>query len=165
MSICPARIAARTMLVGPSWIRRSTGWPWASITSAIMLPSSAPSVSIFEPTTIAPAASARFTGERTRRSDPVRRTMSRSLAIGGTRCPQSQRDCEQGVDPSAVEDDDLAVEPPPRGIVHDAIEIAPGGEQRHLAVLHRTDNEEIGDDLERIAGVAIDLHAGDQVAV
>jgi hypothetical protein len=40
-------------LPGPSWMRRSTARPLASATAAINWPSSAPSVSIFEATTIA----------------------------------------------------------------------------------------------------------------
>src|SRR5579885_1051323 len=51
MSICPARIAPRTMLVGPSPILLATGIPACASISRIMLPSSAPSVSILEPTT------------------------------------------------------------------------------------------------------------------
>src|SRR5215472_4073617 len=52
-------MAARTILVGPSWILRSTAMPLPASTAAIMLPSSAPSVSIFEATTTGPAASPR----------------------------------------------------------------------------------------------------------
>ena len=53
----PARIAPRTIGVGPSCNLFSIGRSWARNTAMIMLPSSAPSVSIFEATTIfAPAA-------------------------------------------------------------------------------------------------------------
>src|SRR5713226_8899758 len=50
------------MLVGPSWIFFSTGSPLASSSAAIICPSSAPSVSIFDATTIAPAALAGAAG-------------------------------------------------------------------------------------------------------
>src|SRR6185437_10758996 len=58
MSICPAMSAARTILVGPSCTLRSTAMPFACNAVAIMLPSSAPSVSIFEATTTGAAACA-----------------------------------------------------------------------------------------------------------
>ncbi len=51
------------MLVGPSCSRLRTAIPWAASTARIILPSSAPSVSIFEATTTGGAAT---TGEAAR---------------------------------------------------------------------------------------------------
>src|SRR5580693_8799454 len=53
MSTWPARMAARRMLVGPSWSLFSTAMPCARSSARIMLPSKAPSVSIFDATTTA----------------------------------------------------------------------------------------------------------------
>src|SRR5947207_2583169 len=55
MSTCPARIAARRMLVGPSCSLFSTAMPCARSSARIMFPSKAPSVSIFDATTTAPS--------------------------------------------------------------------------------------------------------------
>ena len=51
MSISPAVIALRTTGVPPSWMRSVVLMPLAFSTSGMMLPSTPPSVSIFEETT------------------------------------------------------------------------------------------------------------------
>ncbi|CCK15151.1 hypothetical protein BN136_1161 [Cronobacter universalis NCTC 9529] len=51
-------IAPRTTGVVPSWILLTVFTPWLSSTCKITLPSSAPSVSIFEPTFTGSAACA-----------------------------------------------------------------------------------------------------------
>src|SRR5438067_2211862 len=82
MSTSPEVMAVRTILVGPSWILFSTGSPACSSTCTIILPRSAPSVSIFEATTIlSPAASALPAAAATPSITPARIPQN-LLAIG-----------------------------------------------------------------------------------
>src|SRR3954465_4034874 len=115
--------------------------PRASSASAIMLPSSAPSVSSFEATTTGRAAAGADTCST--RAANIRAITAARRRIN---CGGSERDREQRVDLAAVEHDILAREPPagfaPRGIAtHDPVDIAAGSEQGHRAVLHRAHDD------------------------
>src|SRR5512142_908299 len=141
------------MLVGPSWILRSTGRPRASSAAAIICPRSAPSVSIFEATTIAPAARAAVAPKRmaaaANKAEPNH--FASPLRVDRrTRPPGSEREGQQRVDLAAVEDDGLPCEVPAGDAVHDAVDIPSDREEHHRAILHRAHDEEIGPDLERI---------------
>jgi Amidohydrolase len=61
----------------------------------------------------------------------------------------SDRDSQQRVNLTAVEHDRLAGEFPTAGVASDPIDIAAGTEDRHLAILHRTHDEEIRGHIER----------------
>src|SRR3984893_9067347 len=72
MSTCPARVAARTILVGPSWSLFSKATPRARSSARIIWPSKAPSVSILDATTTAPS--------RACAGEPIKATVKISAA-------------------------------------------------------------------------------------
>src|SRR5258707_15467192 len=71
------------MLVGPSWILRSTGSPLASSIAAIMWPKRAPSVSIFEATIIGPGAPAARAGAPAKRVTATANRAVKACAVAG----------------------------------------------------------------------------------
>ena len=61
---------------------------------------------------------------------------------GGVASLDSQRDCQQGVDLAIVEDDRFAGEFPGAGFSHHLVEITAGGEEGHIALLHRPHDQQ-----------------------
>src|SRR5205807_7147556 len=84
-----------------------------------------------------------------------------SAAIGSS----SERDGEQRVDLPAVEHDDLLREFPAGAGALDPVDIAPGREQYHAAVLHRAHDQKIGGDVEGAAVFALNADTGDQMPI
>jgi len=61
----------------------------------------------------------------------------------------SDRNCQQRVDLTAVENDCLADEFPASGLAFNLIDIAASAKYHHLAMLHRAHDEEIRCHIER----------------
>ena len=75
------------------------------------------------------------------------------MTLAGAR-RRSDRDREQGVDLAAVENDFFAGELPLLAAAHDPIDIAAGGEDHHVAFLHRADDEKVGFEIDGLRGFA-----------
>src|SRR5438067_11357038 len=77
----------------------------------------------------------------------------------------SDRDRQQRVDLPAGEHDEFPGEFPPRLAPYRPIDIAPGSEQDHPAVLHRAHDQEVGFEIDAAALLLRDSRAREQATV
>src|SRR5579859_378138 len=77
----------------------------------------------------------------------------------------SERHRQQSVDLPAVEHDLLAGESPSAVLAHQPVDVTAGREEAHRPILHRANDEKIGDDGEPAFVLALELDRPDQVAI